>query len=79
MKSLLSSPALVKNKPTVEVALNYIPKNATSAIKPIIIATYPRGMVREGSLRLVEAKIMYWAISASKTTRKKASINLMSI
>jgi hypothetical protein len=59
MKSLLKSPALVKNIPIIEVALNYMPKNATSAMNPIMMAIYPKGMVREGSLRLVETKIMY--------------------
>lgn len=56
-----------------------MPKNATSAMNPIMMAIYPKGMVREGSLRLVETKIMYWAISASKTTKKKANKKLRSI
>lgn len=54
-------------------------KNTTSAMNPTIIATYPRGIVKEGSFKLVAAYIMYWVIKAKKTTKEKANISLKSI
>lgn len=48
-------------------------------MNPTIIATYPKGIVSEGSFKLVAAYIMYWVNKANRTTRKKANMSLASI
>ena len=43
------------------------------------MATYPSGIVKEGSFKLVAAYIMYCVNRAKRSTKKKANINLKSI